>query len=77
MGEKEIVSVTITYEDGTTENVTKGIVIEEKPGQDDRITTTFYSVQMNTLDIANITTALMQFADRLGIIDNLKSDDCF
>lgn len=72
MEEKDIASVTIHYEDGTTEEVKKGIVIEEKSNKDGTISTTFYPVRMAVLDIGNITTTLIQLADNLGIFDNLK-----
>lgn len=73
MEEKDIVKVTLHYEDGSVEEVEKGIMIREEVVESAEITkTTFYPVNIRTLDIANITVSLIQFADKLGIFDNIK-----
>lgn len=73
MEEKDVVKVTIHYEDGTTEEVEKGIVITEEEGEDvNTARPTFYPVNMEVLDVASMTVALMQFADRLGVFDRVK-----
>lgn len=71
MEEKDIVKATLHYEDGSVEEVEKGIMIEQKTEADNTVTT-FYPVGMNVLDIADVTTALIQYADKLGIFNNVK-----
>ena len=65
MEDREIERITIHYDDGTTEEATKGIMITEEPGKDDTQKETFYPV-------GSVTTALIQYADRLGVFDNIK-----
>ena len=66
MNEKNVKSIILTYEDGSTEIVYKGLVANYIGD-----TVTFNMVGMGGMDLAMIVESVLELGDRLGLFDHL------
>lgn len=73
--EKSAVKITVTYDDGTTKEIEKGLVwcITDKPEKGvEEITAEM--VSMSGKDLFTIVGAAVELGDRLGMFNGLEAD---
>ncbi len=67
MGEERTVKdITLTYDDGTTEVIEKGLVTRFIEHDDGEVTASFDMVSISGKDLYMVVTAILQLGDRIG-----------
>lgn len=71
--ERTVKNITLTYEDGSTEVVEKGLVLSFTEHEDGNVTAGFNMLSITGKDLYMVVMAMMQLGDKMGFFD--KEED--
>ena len=74
--EKNAVKITVTYDDGTTKDLEKGLVwcLTDKP-EIEQVEVTAEMVAMSGKDLFTVVSAAIEMGVKLGMFKGMESDD--
>lgn len=74
--EKSAVKITVTYDDGTTKDLEKGLVwcLTDKP-EDEQVEITAEMVAMSGKDLFTVVSAAIEMGVKLGMFNGMEGDD--
>ena len=74
--EKNAVKITVTYDDGSTKDLEKGLVwsLTDKP-EDEQVEVTAEMVAMSGKDLYTVVGAAVELGMRLGMFNGSEDDD--
>ena len=74
--EKNAVKITVTYDDGSTKDLEKGLVwsLTDKP-EDEQVEITAEMVAMSGKDLFTVVSAAIEMGVKLGMFNGMEGDD--